>query len=371
MMTSQLPTPKAINSHGLSSMTYGFIALAVWIALCLLDHARNSKHNVHNEYEKNVDITLFIPEQNQRLSSDYQIDEISDGVNGAYLVKRDETKLGIFKPIDEEAYAPNNRKGKVGAFGKESPLRPGITVGDAAIKEISAYLLDHGHIAQVPETEIVSLSTPSDSKEKIGSIQRYVPHIGCSEDFSSSKFSSMNIQKIAQLDMRIFNCDRHSGNLLVQGTGDQLNLVPIDHGYSLPHFLKLQDAFFEWSNWDQAKLPFSDTMKEYIEKISIEDDAVLLKQAGLSDSSIMTYILCTIFLKVASNKGKSIKWIAEFMQRDLIAFETSSGLENIIRTSMGAVDGFSTLDFNQLDWRHPLVCNFLREFVTAAVKVCS
>ena len=42
------------------------------------------------------------------------------------------------------------------------------------------------------------------------------------------------VQKIAVLDIRLANADRHAGNILVCQDGDHMQLVPIDHGYCLP-----------------------------------------------------------------------------------------------------------------------------------------
>ena len=41
-----------------------------------------------------------------------------DGTSGTYQMRNNQRKtVAIFKPIDEEAYAPNNPRGYVGEFG--------------------------------------------------------------------------------------------------------------------------------------------------------------------------------------------------------------------------------------------------------------
>lgn len=70
---------------------------------------------------------------------------------------------------------------------------------------------------------------------KIGSLQRLVPNDGCVEDISCSKFSDFEVQKIALLDLRILNDDRHEGNILFRReSSDNIVLIPIDHGLSIP-----------------------------------------------------------------------------------------------------------------------------------------
>lgn len=84
-------------------------------------------------------------------------------------------------------------------------------------------------------------------------------------------------------DIRLFNTDRHAGNMLVRTSKDtmgssvnllsrmsdsQYELVPIDHGFCLPE--SLDAPYFEWLHWPQAMLPFSEEELEYIEKLDIE-----------------------------------------------------------------------------------------------------
>merc|ERR1719215_1606065 len=81
---------------------------------------------------------------------------LKDGVNGTYLYKDTHGRMcGIFKPRDEEAGAPNNTKQHRGE-GVGPGLREGVAVGDGAIGEYTAYVLDSlsppGLRAGVPPT---------------------------------------------------------------------------------------------------------------------------------------------------------------------------------------------------------------------------
>lgn len=204
----------------------------------------------------------------------------------------------------------------------EPGLKPTVRVGEAAIREVAAYLLDHDHFAQVPHTVLVKFTHPIfhvqsskpssprpeqqeasdilsqaslessmslssliqakrvslDSNSgcrrqsidnsrvvtKLGSLQEFVLHDCDTSEMGPSLFSVQDVHRIAILDIRLFNTDRHAGNILVQrpkATGskfsalERLNqppcrLLPIDHGFCLPE--ALEPPFFEWLHWPQV-----------------------------------------------------------------------------------------------------------------------
>lgn len=200
-------------------------------------------------------------------------------------------------------------------------LKPTVRVGEAAIREVAAYLLDHNHFAQVPHTVMVKFTHPifhvqaskpfspclaeassfnnndtqsaaslesalsssttqliqarrasmdgagggeASSPTKLGSLQQFVAHDCDTSEIGTSMFSLQDVHRIAILDIRLFNTDRHAGNILVQRpTGDtarlsararlnqpQCRLLPIDHGFCLPE--ALEPPFFEWLHWPQV-----------------------------------------------------------------------------------------------------------------------
>lgn len=178
--------------------------------------------------------------------------------------------LAAFKPIDEEAFAPNNPRDHVGPFGSNT-FRAGVLSGEACIREVTAYLLDKDGFSGVPPTTMVetahdsfktfkfqtmkivvgcndykdmissivapenqthghnqgasleqdSSNDPTDNTSmlKIGSLQSFVRSEGPIENFSSDLFSEDEIHKIAILDLRILNLDRNECNILVQSSG--------------------------------------------------------------------------------------------------------------------------------------------------------
>lgn len=82
-----------------------------------------------------------------------------DGTSGTYmLMNPSKQTVAIFKPIDEEAFTPNNPKGYPGKFGQTS-FRKGILSGEGSIREVAASILDmEKGIFKVPETTFVEIS---------------------------------------------------------------------------------------------------------------------------------------------------------------------------------------------------------------------
>jgi hypothetical protein len=88
----------------------------------------------------------------------------------------------------------------------------------------------------------------SDHK-KVGSLQEFVRGECTMDDLSPSKICADEVHKIAILDIRIMNADRNTANLLCRRRKDNsLELVPIDHGYSLRSI-----ADVSWMDWPQLK----------------------------------------------------------------------------------------------------------------------
>lgn len=82
-----------------------------------------------------------------------------EGTSGTYFLKNNEKNIvAVFKPIDEEAFSPNNRKGYIGKFGQQS-LRKGILSGEGSIREVAASLIDSydKKIFKVPDTTFVEI----------------------------------------------------------------------------------------------------------------------------------------------------------------------------------------------------------------------
>ncbi|GMF42112.1 unnamed protein product [Phytophthora fragariaefolia] len=256
---------------------------------------------------------------------------IEDCTGGVYYLRSKNRRLtAVFKPADEEAYAANNPKQfqkpeQLGIFG----MRQGIAAGDAAVREVAAYLLDHKRFANVPTTMLASVFHPefhyqaSDRlHRKVGALQAYIPHRDTAEDVGPALFSTRDVQAIAILDIRLANQDRHGGNILVvepaatvvqtgsvlmtkTQLGKKVSLVPIDHGACLPRVSALSETSFMWVLWPQAKQPFSSTALEYIAALDAHHDLQLLEDNLPADFQLereaaLTLLVCTMLLKVCA-----------------------------------------------------------------------
>jgi hypothetical protein len=276
-----------------------------------------------------------------------------EGVGGTYFMKDDNSRVvAVFKPADEEAHAINNPKHNTNESG--SPKK-GLTVGEAVIKECAAYLLDKNHFAGVPATCLVKCnhwafhfwgedgndveqSRSKLLKTKIGSLQQYVDHDCASWDLGPSLFPVTEVHKIGILDVRMLNLDRHGGNILVKHVqGQGFKLVPIDHGYCLPSDIDVEDLFFEWLHWPQAKVPFGEEIISYVNNINIEDDLEMLRQLGLPKENRTVYRVMTTFLKKCVAAGLRLVDIGTMVCRS--DPHTPSVVENIYNTAKNAKTG--------------------------------
>jgi len=231
------------------------------------------------------------------------------GTGGSYFIADAEGKnVAVFKPEDEEPMAVNNPKGH--CSGGTEGYRRGVAPGEGAVREVAAFLLDHGHFSGVPPTALVScheMSTLANPEvplaAKIGSLQAFVASESDCEERGTAIFCTEEVHKIAILDIRIANCDRNGGNILVQRReGDRTcgwTLVPIDHGYCLPS--SFADLEWEWRWWPQAQKPFSQKSKEYIAALDVDRDQETLAAHGLQLRPECNRVrkVCTMLLKKA------------------------------------------------------------------------
>ncbi|KAK3132197.1 hypothetical protein QOZ80_6AG0517340 [Eleusine coracana subsp. coracana] len=274
---------------------------------------------------------------------------VNGGLGGVYYFRNSKgEKVAIVKPNDEEPFAPNNPKGFVGtALGNPGGVKRSVRVGEAGFREVAAYLLDYDNSANVPPTVLVKISHPvfhvngggvncannsaaeggTQAVSKIASFQKFIPHDFDASDYGTSSFPVSAVHRIGILDIRIFNTDRHAGNLLVRKQtgagqfGNQTELIPIDHGLCLPECL--EDPYFEWIHWPQASIPFSEDEIKYIEKLDPMKDAEMLcmELPMIREACLRVLIVSTIFLKEATAFGLCLAEIGEMMSREFTGKE--------------------------------------------------
>ncbi|CAH9110665.1 unnamed protein product [Cuscuta epithymum] len=257
---------------------------------------------------------------------------VSGGLGGAYYFRNSRgDSVAIVKPTDEEPYAPNNPKGFVGKTLGQPGLKRSVRVGETGFREVAAYLLDHHHFANVPPTALVKIThsifnvndSVNGSKKslpvtKIASFQQFISHDFDASDYGTSGFPVSSVHRVGILDIRIFNTDRHGGNLLVRKHGQfgQVELIPIDHGLCLPE--TLEDPYFEWIHWPQSSIPFSDEELDYINKLDPVRDSEMLRRElpMIREACLRVLVLCTVFLKEAATYGLCLAEIGEMMSRE-------------------------------------------------------
>ncbi|KAH7299621.1 hypothetical protein KP509_24G021200 [Ceratopteris richardii] len=295
-----------------------------------------------------ANMKFILKEINKAIRCGIEPTPVSGGLGGAYYFRNTNgDTVAIVKPTDEEPFAPNNPKGYIGRTLGQPGVKKAVRVGETGVREVAAYLLDHGNFARVPPTVLVKVAhhafhvndSPTGCKRadkvfqpisKLASCQKFVHHDYDANDRGTSCFSVADVHRIGILDIRICNTDRHAGNILISNVkpldnawkcsdahvNGSLELIPIDHGLCLPE--ALEDAYFEWLHWPQASVPFSEQELDYISRLDEHKDADMLRRElpMLRESCFRILILCTTLLKRAAVAGLCLAEIGEMMTRD-------------------------------------------------------
>jgi hypothetical protein len=200
-------------------------------------------------------------------------------------------------------------------------------------REVAAYQLDHfGFAGVLPCLEVQVEHRP-------GVLQSFLEHeeTADEDEFGRNQILALpvrEVHKIGILDLRLFNEDRHGGNLLLDfggqstssstsvispsspsGSGGSPRIVPIDHEDTLPDWRRLGNATFCWHNWPQSKEPFDDETLSYIRGLSPARDAQILRDLRFLDGSISTYRICCTLLKRGAARGLSLRELGDMVVR--------------------------------------------------------
>lgn len=197
----------------------------------------------------------------------------------------------IFKPLDEEGFQ-----------------RRGIGRGMGALREEAAYVIDRitGGQAHVPVTARASVE--ENGTRKKGSLQEFVEGTcGAVEDFGMPRLldearevvSLDEAQAVACFDIRVFNTDRHTGNLLLKGSRPY-RIVSIDHGCVLPAWWALDMARFDaWIDWPHVKAPPTPATLSLVRRAvdTLPQVVQELEKLDLDTEAIWTMRICTSLLE--------------------------------------------------------------------------
>lgn len=352
-------------------------------------------------------------------------DLVLDGSGGTYFLHdAHKAKVAVFKPADEEPYAANNPRGYVASSaqigagsgfgldgGLDDGMRAGISPGEACIREVAAYLLDHGGFSGVPATTLaearhpafnsngarlklseggaaigshsLTLSSPTSDggrvhvspghhpailEKKVGSFQDFVHADYTMDDLSPSKLGVDEVHKIAILDIRILNADRNSANLLCRRRPedpDNFELIPIDHGYCLRTVCDVCWFDWCWLDWPQLKKPLSRKSRDYILGLDIEADVRMLRERlHLKGEAIDYFRASSRLLQAGVKAGLSLYDIAVLCCRNDDAGEVPSKLEGL--TAMASELATSAIANGR--WHHSAAAASLAEQLASANK---
>jgi hypothetical protein len=243
------------------------------------------------------------------------------------LKNADGCSVAVFKPKEGEAFE-----------------RGGLSSGMGAVREEAAYIVDamssvHAGIPVTVQTD--SVIDEGSGQAVHGSLQAFHRDVvGAADDFGMPRdleaaqlmVPQIEAQALAILDMRLFNTDRHGGNLLLLKKSKPHQLGPIDHGCCLPPWWCLGEACFDaWASWPQFQCKPSkvarDLAREAYESLPMISEQ--LRKIGLDEPSVITLRICTTFVYVGLHEfGLPIARLVELMVRSCDEPEELSWLED-------------------------------------------
>ncbi len=208
---------------------------------------------------------------------------ITEGSSGSYWMRSKKSEVaGLFKPFDEELFAPNNPVGPIyqGALGGRM-TRLGCRVGEAPHHEVAAYLVDaffgFGIIPRTYYAEFTHrtfflaredrLSSFRPKKTKIGSFQEFIGgYVTLSKILEErDALPLVDFQLLIVLDVIIGNTDRNSNNILIGAE----NIAAIDHGLCFP------DKNYNLSYWywifEMGKKPLISSLMDLLTNFPFEE----------------------------------------------------------------------------------------------------
>lgn len=276
----------------------------------------------------------------------------------------------VFKPADEEPVESSPSESLVSSpmlsLPRMSPdfhdggsraarmAAAGFRAGEGAYKEVAAYILDKG-FAGVPQTALAcythagadgdsvaltnadgSIISNEKARElkggearedgdgekkvhlitKVGAVQVYCENVGDADDWGPGLFPTDSVHRIAVLDIRTMNYDRHGGNILVtKGDDGSYDLVPIDHAFTLPETVQAV-PWAIWMDWPAAKKPMSQETLDYIDALEPELDARHLQdelEGAVRLRSIRSLKIATRLLQRGAAAGMSLYEIGKLI----------------------------------------------------------
>lgn len=196
-----------------------------------------------------------------------------------------------------------------------------------ALRECIAYRLDYRRFAGIPQTAMTTLAHPLWGGAKRGSCQLYVEGRAVVEltNRDAKNFSAESIRRIAALDIRLLNSDRHSSNM-IHHEGD---VIPIDHEFIL------RDEFhgrgMSWVRWEQSHSLFSREEKNYILHLDPEKDRrILLEEFHLPEKIGNRFYIASVLLQLGAARNFSAGHLGSLMIRKFPNDPTPSPFDTLL-----------------------------------------
>jgi hypothetical protein len=257
----------------------------------------------------------------------------SSGSGGVYFLKPNSGNhiVACFKPRDDEPGSRNNPN--------QGSQRDGIIPGEAAEREVAAFILDWGGFCGVPATLLAEAACDmfpdSLRSPKIGSFQTFIQHaeetVG---DFSPHLFSAPQVHKIGILDLRFLNMDRNDSNILVVQKNSEYHLCPIDHGLCFPAKIEVGWCDWVWWDWPQTLMPFDQETREWVLSLDVNEDLRILEQCfGFRPDCLRVYRCMTSLLQKGVAAGFTLRDIASVVVRSQDIDEPSAMEKTVIRAT--------------------------------------
>ncbi len=208
------------------------------------------------------------------------------GLSGTWLMKdRLGARCAVFKPMDEEIFAPNNPTSERwrGALGR-APL--GVAAGSGVLRERAVYLIDRLLGLQlVPETVIAELESPYFSgvrryfrndpdlpQKKVGTLQRYVE----AKPVLKGAIPLKQLHALAALDIIVGHEDRHYANILSDG----VRFWAIDNALALPED-GVTAKRWRWRDAPYIEQCWDPSVAEKIERLDVAAAEKVITRLGL------------------------------------------------------------------------------------------
>jgi hypothetical protein len=127
---------------------------------------------------------------------------------------------------------------------------------------------------------------------------------------------------------------------LLAASDAPFELIPIDHGFAFPSWRHIGDVNQEWAHWPQARQPFDEDTRAYIESLdAISDMAMLNVSLTLGSESNIDFLRAvavgTVLVQCAARNGLTLHEIAMMLVRE---DSRPSAVERVLQTLARDID---------------------------------